>query len=470
MSHISLKTRFCPSPTGYVHLGNIRTALFNYLFAHAAQDGSFLLRIEDTDRERSEHKYVEQLYHDMQWLGLQWDEGPEQDQGRGPYFQSERQDLYDQYYARLEKDGKAYPCFCSEEELALSRKVQRSMGKPPRYAGTCHGLSAAQIEEKRAAGLQPTLRFHVPEDEVIEFEDLVHGQQRFLGKDIGDFIIRRANGTSPFMFCNAIDDALMGVTHVMRGEDHLTNTPRQLLIYQSLELTAPTYAHISLIVGKDGSPLSKRHGSRSIFELRDMGYLPQAITNYLARLGHHYADESFKSLAQLAQEFKVASLNKSPAKYDPEQLNYWQKQALESLDKAQWLSWAGDSVNEVPAALKPLFVETIRPNVRFPEEVAQWLHLLYDSSWQCPESLQDIITQAGPTYFNAVVTQLKEHGKDYAAVVAGLKNELGLKGKALFQPLRVALTGMLHGPEMKPLFELMDLELIQKRMEHAALC
>ncbi len=229
MVNKNTKTRFCPSPTGLIHLGNARTALFNALLAMQYQ-GTFLLRIEDTDVQRSKKEYYHTLTEDLLWLGLEWQEGPEKDQGKGPYFQSERQQIYHHYYQELAQKNSAYPCFCTEEELALMRKVQRASGKPPRYAGTCFGLSQETITQKLALGLKPTLRFHVPNDCCIEFEDLVRGVQKFSGRDIGDFIIRRADGTSPFMFCNAIDDALMGVTHALRGEDHLTNTPRQLLI------------------------------------------------------------------------------------------------------------------------------------------------------------------------------------------------------------------------------------------------
>lgn len=210
-----------------MHLGNVRTALFNDLLAKNLK-GVFLLRIEDTDRERSEQRYSETLMHDLKWLGLIWDEGPEKEAGAGPYYQSQRQKFYDEYYQQLEGSERAYPCFCSEEELALMRKVQRSAGKPPRYAGTCRALTSTQIKEKLDQKIKPTLRFRVPDHEVVEFEDMVHGLQRFQTDDIGDFIIRRMDGTPPFLYCNAIDDALMRVTHVLRGEDHLANTPVKL--------------------------------------------------------------------------------------------------------------------------------------------------------------------------------------------------------------------------------------------------
>lgn len=372
-----MKSRFCPSPTGLMHLGNARTALFNYLFAKS-KDGIFLLRIEDTDVERSKETFDLGLQEDLRWLNLEWQEGPGADEGNGPYHQSKRQAIYDDYYQRLEEADQAYPCFCSEEQLRLSRKIQRSAGKPPRYAGTCRSLSAAEIEKKKAEGLQPALRFRVPDDEVVVFADLVRGEQRFQTNDIGDFIIRRANGTSPFMFCNAIDDALMGVSHVLRGEDHLTNTPRQLLILQALELPVPTYAHIALIVGPDGSPLSKRHGSRGIKELRDNGYLPLALTNYLARLGHYYASDELLSLAELAKGFNVESLSKSPAKFNAQQLDYWQKQTVNQLPNDDFWEWAGSELqSQIPTDKDDLFLTTVKPNVSFPRDVAYWVNVCF---------------------------------------------------------------------------------------------
>lgn len=451
-----MKSRFCPSPTGYVHLGNMRTALFNALLADSAPDGQFLLRIEDTDPERSKDEYVVGVEEDLLWLGLPWDEGP--------YFQSKRQAIYDQYYAQLEEMGRAYPCFCTDRELLLNRKFQQAAGKPPRYTGTCRHLTPEQREEKLAQGLQPTLRFHVQDAEFIHFEDLVRGKQRFNGVDIGDFVIRRANGTSPFMFCNAIDDALMGVTHALRGEDHLTNTPRQVLILQVLNLPAPKYGHISLIVGPDGSPLSKRHGSRSIRELRESGFLPIAIVNYLARLGHYYADESFMSLAELAAQFNVAQLGRSPARYDEKQLHRWQHEALSRLTVEALRAWIGEeNLEQVPEELREEFCRLIQPNIQFPKEAAPWAVALFAPELNYSTDHLEIIQSAGPAFFKEATA----HGTDYAAMTTALKNNCGAKGKGLFQPLRVALTGELHGPELEKILLVMGPERAKARFELA---
>ena len=268
-----LVTRFAPSPTGSLHLGNARTAFFSYLWARKS-GGRFILRIEDTDVERSEPRFRDALMRDLEWLGLDWDEGPDVGGPSAPYAQSERGEWYDGLFRRLESEERAYACFCTPEELDLSRKLQRMAGKPPRYAGTCRYLSAAERARRIASGSKPTLRFAVPKDETIEFVDLVHGPQKFASNDIGDFIIRREDGTSAFFFCNAADDAAMGVTHVLRGDDHLTNTPRQLMLLDALGLRRPGYGHVGLLVGIDGAPLSKRHGSTSVQEFRDRGFLP----------------------------------------------------------------------------------------------------------------------------------------------------------------------------------------------------
>lgn len=463
----SVKTRFCPSPTGLVHPGNARTALFNFLLAKS-ENSTFLLRIEDTDVERSKLEYDEALQWDLNWLGLDWQEGPKKNQGNGPYHQSKRQSIYDDYYQRLQEADQAYPCFCSPEQLALARKVQRASGKPPRYPGTCRFLTAEEAQEKVNQGSRPTLRFRVPENKVIKFKDLVRGEQQFQSNDMGDFIIQRANGTSPFMFCNAIDDALMGVTHVLRGEDHLTNTPRQMMILDSLCLNIPTYGHIALILAPDGSPLSKRSGSRSISELREEGYLASAIINYLARLGHYYESSSFMSLNELAAQFKIASLSKSPSKFNASQLDYWQKQAVEQLSDEQLWQWLGEDLKaKIPEKKHTLFIETIKPNIQFPQDAKYWVYICNNESILIDEKRCLILKEAGHAYFDQALSAFDQHGKNLEKLLNQLKSKLGVKGKTLYQPLRIAITGIEHGPELVKLFQLLEPRQIKKRLENA---
>ncbi len=454
-----MKTRFAPSPTGYLHIGNVRTALFCDLLAKA-KNGHFLLRIEDTDQSRSSTEFADHLQKDLHWLGLEWNEGP--------YYQSQRQAIYDDYYHRLEKISRAYLCFCTEQQLSIARKVQMASGQPPRYAGTCRHLTAEQIAQKIAQGLKSTWRFSVPEGEVIEFNDFVRGVQTFQSSEIGDFIIRRADGTAPFFFCNAIDDALMEVTHVLRGEDHLTNTPRQLLILKALNLATPTYGHLALIVGSDGSPLSKRHGSRNIQELRESGYIPQGIVNYLARLGHYYTSNDFMDLNQLAAAFSTESLGKAPAHFDAAQMLYWQKQAVANLSKDALWQWLGAEVQAlVPAAQRDIFLKTIHSNVTFPANGLHWANVLFvDPVPYAPEALP-ILQQAGSAFFKTAIDLLPQHKTDFKALAHALQQATGLKGKSLYQPLRIALTGQLDGPEMVNIFELFGVDRIRTRLHHA---
>lgn len=462
-----VKSRFCPSPTGLIHLGSARTALFNYLFAQKKK-GIFLLRIEDTDVGRSKKEFYVWLRKDLRWMGLDWQEGPDKEREKGPYYQSKRQTIYEDYYQRLETADQVYPCFCTEEQLDLLRKMQCSIAKPPRYAGTCRYLSSEEVRKKRAEGLQYTLRFRVPDDEVITFTDLVQGEQRFQTNDIGDFIIRRANGTSSFIFCNAVDDALMEVTHVLRGQDHLPNTPRQLLILQALNLAVPTYGHITLIVGQDGSPLSKRHGSQGIKELREMGYLPEAVINYLARLGHCCRSNAFLSLDELAKGFNIGSLSKSPTKFNAQQLDYWQKRAVEHFSCDYFLEWIGEELkSKIPEEKIDFFLTTIKPNVSFLKDVHYWIDVCFNNTRIFGPTQKAYLQKINSVYFKKATEAFKKFDKDLKSVMRYLNGALDLKGQALYQPLRIALTGAERGPELGKLILLMDAKIIQKRLQEA---
>ncbi len=462
-----LKFRFCPSPTGLIHFGNVRTALFNALLAHKLH-GTFLLRIEDTDKDRSKMEYTEALMADLRWLGLDWQEGPEIGGSNGPYWQSERQAIYDNDYQRLGMH--AYPCFCSEEDLEAVRKVQRAESQPPRYAGTCRHLSPADIKAKIASGEKPTLRFRMPDGEAVEFTDLAKGLQRFSTDDIGDFIIRRADGTAPFMYCNAIDDAMMGVTHVVRGEDHLTNTPRQILILQSLGLPVPEYCHISMIMGADHTPLSKRNGSRNIQTLRNEGYLPLAILNYLARLGHHYSDEQFMDLSQLASAFDFSHLSRSSAHFDEQQLLHWQKETVMLLSLTEFKLWVGvysTQFNLIPANKLDLFLKTLQPNILFPNEIDDWAQRLYANTLVLEPTSREILIQAGKQFYTTAIQAVKDQGVHYAHLQQCLQQDCNVKGRTLFQPLRVVLTGSLHGPQLEDILQLMGPKQVLHRLDSA---
>jgi glutamyl-tRNA synthetase len=460
-----IKTRFAPSPTGFIHLGNARTALFNALYAYH-HHGIFLLRIEDTDLGRSTEDYAQQMMADLQWLGLTWQEGPQIGGENGPYYQSERNAIYSHYFQQLEQQGQVYPCFCTPQELALSRKLQRTAGQAPRYAGTCAHLSESERNRKLAQGQQPTLRFHITRKQQIQFTDLVRGQQYFASDDLGDFIIRRADGTPAFFFCNAIDDALMGVTHVFRGEDHLTNTPRQLLILQALELPLPNYGHISMILGDDGTPLSKRNGSQSIQELKNNGWLAEGVVNYLARLGHSYTHEEYLPFSGLVEQFAVEHLGRAPAHYDERQLHYWQRETiLHSTDETLW-HWIGNETAAlVPSAQKAEFITAIKANLNFPQDALNWATILFRDSLTLQTAAQTVMTEAGPDFFIKALEALDATSGDYKRLIAQLKETTGAKGKALFMPLRAALTGEIHGPEMANLLPLIGIDKARHRLQ-----
>jgi glutamyl-tRNA synthetase len=426
-------TRFAPSPTGELHLGNARTALFSFLLARQ-QGGRFLLRIEDTDTERSREQHVEALIADLRWLGMNWDAGPDHEDSKGPYRQSQRGARYDRYFAELEKRGAVYLCFCTPLELEASRRAQLASGRPPRYAGTCRNLSAEQRQKRSLEGLSPTMRFRVPLGRRIEFLDFVHGPQSFLSDDIGDFVIRRADGTAAFFFCNAVDDADMGVTRVLRGEDHLTNTPRQLMILEALGLRAPSYGHVSLIVGNDGSPLSKRHGATSVREYRERGFLPQAMTNHLFRLGHSTSEHGFLSLEEMARAFDAAH----------------------RLSTDEALRWLGPLL---PARLdektRAAFVAAVLPNLVLPEDARAWVNVVFGDLPDLEPAEQQLVLEAGKEYFSAAAEAAAANGNDLAAIANAVRSATGKKGAALYMPLRVALTGRAHGPELAPLLKAM---------------
>ncbi len=457
MSSTPIKTRFAPSPTGHLHLGNMRTALFNYLLAkkHA---GVFLLRIEDTDAQRSELIYLDSLMQDLRWLGLHWGEGPEVGGDAGPYLQADRMDIYEQYYQQLLNTQQAYPCFCTEEQLALSRKMQHIAGQAPRYAGTCANLSEEEVAAKKASALPFTLRFRVPKKQTVRFHDLVKGHQTFQTDDLGDFIIKRSSNAPAFMFCNAVDDALMNVTLAVRGEDHLTNTPRQILILQALGLRVPEYGHITLIVGADNAPLSKRHGAKSVQELRALGYLPEALNNYLARLGHYYPENKLYDLAELAEHFNESQLGKSSAKFDEKQLEYWQKVSLNRLDDAElwaWLMIAVDGI--VPHEKHHAFAALVKSEVTLPHEALVWAKRAFTHELTYTEEARVILKETSSEFFELIDCE------DYSKGLENLKNA-GFKGKALFQPLRAALMGTLQGPELVLWWTLLSKETRNQRL------
>jgi glutamyl-tRNA synthetase len=467
VSHGAVTTRFAPSPTGELHLGNARTALFSFLFARH-HGGRFVLRIEDTDTERSKDVFTTALMTDLRWLGLEWDAGPGREDPGVEYRQSRRGPIYARHSAALDARGLTYPCYCTPLELDLSRKAQLAAGRPPRYAGTCRELSAEARVRKSAQGISPTTRFRVPVGRRVEFDDMVHGSQSFTTDDIGDFILRRADGSAAFFFSNAIDDSEMGITHVLRGEDHLTNTPRQLLVLEALGLRAPTYGHLSLLVGADGTPLSKRHGATSVREFRERGYLPAALTNHLFRLGHSSPENGVLDAQAMARAFTVKHLGRAPARFEESQLNVWQRDVAHHLpieESERWLA------AETPAGLDPdqrrAFIAAIRPNVVLPRDVARWREVVFGPPPALDDSALARVREAGAEFFRAAADASRASGGKLDAIVAAAK-ATGAVGQALWKPLRLALTGATEGPELAPLLRAIPASAITDRLSRFA--
>jgi len=467
MSARPLVTRFAPSPTGALHLGNARTALFNDLAARAS-GGRLVLRIEDTDAERSDEAMLARLLEDLRWLGLEWAEGPDVGGPRGPYRQSERGGHYARAIAQLEVEGHVYPCFCSPEELKLSRKAQLAAGRPPRYAGTCAALAAEETTRRIAAGERPALRFRVPAGRVVEFDDLIHGPQRFASDDIGDFVIRRADGSVAFFLGNAVDDAEMGIGLVLRGDDHLANTPRQIMLLEALGLPVPQYGHLPLLLGANGAPLSKREGAAGLGDLRAQGYLPGALRNYLVRLGHACAAEGWLEADEMARHFDLARSSRSAAHFDEAQLRHWQREAVGRASEVELAAWLGERLGRVgDATRQAAFIAAVRGNLLFPADVEPLVAMVCEAAVTPDADAARELGSAGRDFYVQALSAWRETAPDFKAWTRAVGSATGRKGAALFMPLRAALTGRTHGPELAPLVALLGFDRVGERIAAA---
>ncbi len=457
-------SRFAPSPTGRLHLGNVRTALFSWLAARRL-DGRFLLRIEDTDVERAVAGTEDAVLEDLRWLGLGWD--------GEVVHQSARAARHAELLGALERAGRAYPCFCSESELAVARRTALAAGKAPRYPGTCAGLGATAVATRRAAGEPASLRFRLAPDVRLDFVDLVHGPHHESAETMGDFIICRSDGVPTFLFSNAVDDVEMGVTHVLRGDDHISNTPRQLAVLRGLaELDAlpdraPAYGHLPLVLDSEGKPLSKRDGAASIHDLRAAGWLPLAVVNHLARLGHSGCAEALLSLDELARGFDLTHLGRAPARFDPVQLEHWQRLAVAALDASAFGTWSGIDMLPVPAIDRAGFIAAVRGNVMLPTDVRMWADALYGAAAPAADAAP-VLAESRGAFFAAAKNALGTSGTDYAAFAKALGAATGRKGRALHAPVRAAVTGRLDGPELAALFPLLGRERLAARFDSFA--
>jgi nondiscriminating glutamyl-tRNA synthetase len=460
-----MRLRFAPSPTGLLHVGNARTALFNWLLSQGS-GGTFVLRIEDTDVERSTLQSERGILEDLRWLGLQWDEGPDVGGPHGPYRQSERLDLYRSYATELIEHGHAYYCFCSAEQLEADRRSALEAGRPPKYAGRCRNLPIDEARRRMAAGEPAVVRFRVPEDREVAFRDVVRGLVQFNTEVIGDPVLVRSDGHPAYNFAVVIDDALMEITHVIRGEDHISNTPRQVLLYEAMGFQPPVFAHLALVLGPDHTPLSKRHGATSVSEFRARGYLPEALVNYLALLGWSPGGgDELLPARELARRFSLEHVGHSAAVFDVEKLAWANRHYMRLAEPGRmaelalgYFESAGYVVDPTPEARA--FVETLLPmaigSVDRAEQIAERMKFLFTfdpAQALLQPDVQEVLKEPGARdVISALARELAEAPRldkeTFRAAAGRVKLATGQKAKHLFHPIRVALTGESGGPEL----------------------
>jgi len=467
--------RFAPSPTGHLHVGNARTALFNWLFARQ-KGGVMVLRIEDTDVERSEERFEGQLLEDLKWLGLDWDEGPDVGGPYASYRQSERLDYYREQAERLLHEGKAYLCFCSQWELMEQRSRALDQHRPPIYSGSCRSLEPGMSQRRRANGEAAAIRLRIPEHP-IRFRDIVHGPVEFSNEVVSDPIIVRSTGMPVYNYVVVVDDALMGITHVIRGDDHLSNTPKQVALYEALGWPVPEFAHLSTILGKDRERLSKRHGATSIANFREMGVLPEALMNYLALLGWapRGGTREIFTPEELKKEFSLERVTPAPAVFDMEKL-YWldrhyikesPPERLEQLAEPFFLRAGLLPQNPVERA-RTWFrkvVALLAPSVDNLDQLPERARLIfrYDAAAALSEP-HNVEVLAAPKTRDVLTVFAREVEGDpapmtperFKSIMNEVKAKTGAKGKDLFHPVRIALTGSDSGPEFDKLIPLIE--------------
>jgi len=484
MSNTKTRVRFAPSPTGLLHVGNARTALYNWLFARHT-GGDFILRIEDTDLERSQEVHELQLMQDLQWLGLAWDEGPELSGAgggpHGPYRQSERLEIYAQHTQQLLAEGKAYRCFCTPEELEAERKQAAAEHRPQIYSRKCLAIPAADSEARAASGEHFAVRLQVP-DRPLRFHDLVRGEVEFAADALSDpVLVRSASGISAgvpvYNYVVAIDDALMQITHVIRGDDHISNTPKQVAIYEAFGWQVPEFAHLSTILGADRERLSKRHGATSIASFREMGILPEALVNYLALLGWGAEGglrETFTP-EELIKEFKLERVTASPAVFDFDKLNWLNRHYLKLADPTRvaelaWPYFATEGLlpEQGTGAAKAWFRNLIAlflPSVdrldQLPAKTKFVFQLDPAAAKADPENTELLATESAKKVLTALEARVTANQgpvtpEQFKAWMNEIKTETGVKGKELFHPVRIALTGSHSGPEFDKLIPILE--------------
>jgi nondiscriminating glutamyl-tRNA synthetase len=476
-----IRVRYAPSPTGHLHIGNARTALFNYLFARN-KGGKFILRIEDTDQKRNIEGGEQSQIKYLKWLGMDWDEGPDVGGEYGPYRQSERNDIYREYYTKLLNEGNAYKCYCTEEELAAEHDTQVERGETPHYSGKCRHLTKEQRAALEAEGRMPSIRIKVPAGKVYSFDDIVKGPVSFESDGFGDWVVVKKDGIPTYNFAVVIDDYLMKITHVLRGDDHISNTPKQLMVYDLLGLEVPVFGHMTLIVNENHRKLSKRDESIIQFmeQYEGLGYLPEALLNFITLLGWSPGgEEEIYSKEEFIKIFDANRLSKSPAVFDKQKLEWMNNQYVKKadLDKVVAISLpqlikAGrvhaemnDSEREWAIKLIALFQE----KMSYGAEIVELSDMFFKDEAEYEEEAKEILS--GETVpqvlkaFSEEVAGLEEFiAENIKAAIKTVQKTTGQKGKNLFMPIRSAVTGQTHGPDLNQTIELLGKEKVQARL------
>lgn len=479
-----VRVRFAPSPTGPLHIGGARSALFNYLFARK-NNGDFILRMEDTDLERSTRESEENIKDSLKWLGITWNEGIDIGGPHVPYRQTERLDIYRQATEKLLKEGHAYYCYCSEEECEVERQELMAKGETPRYLGRCRNLTEEEKSRYEREGRKPVIRFRVPENETVTVHDLVRGDVTFDTDGIGDYIIVKSDGIPTYNFAVVLDDVEMGITHVIRGEEHLSNTPRQILIYQALGLPEPMFAHISLILGKDRSKMSKRHGSTSVVAYQRQGYLPNALVNFLALLGWApEEEEEIFSMEQLVEKFSLDRVSKSPAVFDVDKLKWINGFYLRNLpaEKLQemalpYLQEAGFVQEEITPGEDvriSLVTETLRNYLSCLGDIKDFLIMFQGKTveFESEEARSVLAGDHVPGVIRMFVQGIEQmetlDPAEVKSILKRIRKETKLGGSQVFMPVRVALTGQMHGPDLDKLAAILGRDVVLARLQDSA--
>ncbi len=478
-----IRVRFAPSPTGYLHIGGARTALFNWLFA-ARNGGVFVLRIEDTDADRAREETVGPILDSLRWLGLTWQEGPDVGGPYGPYVQSQRLDLYRREAERLIQEGKAYPCYCTVEEIEAAREQARREGRTYRYPGTCRHLTEEERRRLEAQGRPRAVRLVGPGPGETVVPDLIHGEVRFPNDEFDDFVIMKSDGTPVYNFAVAVDDHHMGITHVIRGEEHLSNTPRQLLVYRALGYEPPAFAHVPMVLAPDRSKLSKRHGAVAVEEFREKGFLPEAILNYTALLGWSPGDDrEVLTLEEMVEAFSLERISKTAAIYDVEKMTWLNGQHLRRADLDRVFALVRPRLEArgfLPRDAGPeelaharAVVAAVRDRVRTLEEIVDAsAYFFADFEDYDPEGVRKRFEKPGVAELLAEARRRLEAVEPFTAestehAFRALCQEKGISGGALFHPVRLALTGRTMGPGLFDVIALLGRRRCLERLDRA---